>query len=172
MLSISKCFLSFGITVLLFTFGCDAWTKAQGTIRDPGGKPIQDAVITMKVGKDSRDFHSFEDGRFMVQMWQPPFKQDVTLTVTKPGYVSFEKQFKGPGTFKDFDIVLKPIRERPLDTPESIAKAMFPDALDNTHDIQCFRSLTFKMSINEVVQKCGRPDGEFGSGILRRMCRS
>lgn len=51
------------------------------------------------------------------------------------------------------------------DSPESIAKAMFPNAPDNRQDINCFRSLTVKMSVNDVVQKCGRPDEELGSGL-------
>jgi hypothetical protein len=51
------------------------------------------------------------------------------------------------------------------DSHESIAKAMFPNAPDNRQDINCFRSLTVKMSFNDVVQKCGRPDEELGSGL-------
>jgi len=51
------------------------------------------------------------------------------------------------------------------ETPEAIAKAMFPNAPDNKRDINCFRSLTVKSSVNDVVQKCGRPDEELGSGL-------
>jgi len=51
------------------------------------------------------------------------------------------------------------------ETPEAIAKAMFPNAPDNKRDINCFRSLTVKMSVNDVVEKCGRPDAELGSGL-------
>jgi hypothetical protein len=51
------------------------------------------------------------------------------------------------------------------ETPEAIAKAMFPNASNNKQDINCFRSLTVKMSVNDVVEKCGRPDAELGSGL-------
>jgi hypothetical protein len=37
-------------------------------------------------------------------------------------------------------------RRQPQETPEAIAKAMFPNAPDNKQDINCFRSLTVKMS--------------------------
>src|SRR6266403_4163653 len=160
---ISRSVLIFGF--LLFTSGCDAWTKAQGTIRDEWGRPVADAVVTMKLGKESRVFHSLEDGRFMVQMWQPPFKQNVILTVSKAGYLPFEKQFQGPGNFTDFNVVLKPVHEEPLNTPESIAKAMFRDAPENSQDVKCFLALTPTMSVDQVVKKCGRPDAEVGSGI-------
>jgi len=51
------------------------------------------------------------------------------------------------------------------DTPEDISRAMFPNAPGNKQDINCFRSLTAKMSVNDVVEKCGRPDAELGSGL-------
>jgi len=42
---------------------------------------------------------------------------------------------------------------------------MFPNAPQKTQSVECFRSLTPEMSIYLVVQKCGRPDEEVGSGI-------
>jgi hypothetical protein len=56
-------------------------------------------------------------------------------------------------------------QHQPQETPEAIAKAMFPNAPGNKQDINCFRSLTVKMSVNDVVEKCGRPDEELGSGL-------
>ena len=50
-------------------------------------------------------------------------------------------------------------------TPQSIVKDMFPNAPQKTQSIECFRSLTPEMSIYTVVQKCGRPDEEIGSGL-------
>jgi hypothetical protein len=58
-----------------------------------------------------------------------------------------------------------PNPEGPGDSPESIAKAMFPNAPDNKQDINCFRLLTGEVSVNDVVKKCGRPDQELGSGL-------
>jgi hypothetical protein len=49
--------------------------------------------------------------------------------------------------------------------PESIAKAMFPNAPEKAKTVACFRALSPEMSMNAVVQKCGRPDEELGSGI-------
>src|SRR6266851_2383730 len=50
------------------------------------------------------------------------------------------------------------------ETHWNIARAMFPAALPKTTNISCFRTLTPKMSMHAVVQKCGRPDEEVGSG--------
>jgi len=80
-----------GLTVFLLVSGCDAWTKAQGTVRDGVGSAIPDAIVTINVGSDSRQFRSDENGRYMVQISQPPWKVDCKLTVNKAGFVPYEK---------------------------------------------------------------------------------
>lgn len=50
-------------------------------------------------------------------------------------------------------------------TPQSILKELFPNAPEKTQDVECFRSITPNMSMYAVVQKCGRPDEEVGSGL-------
>ena len=50
-------------------------------------------------------------------------------------------------------------------TPQSIPRELFPDAPEKTKSVDCFRTLTAHMSVYSVVQKCGRPDEELGSGI-------
>ncbi|HEV3254445.1 MAG TPA: hypothetical protein VG033_08555 [Candidatus Acidoferrales bacterium] len=50
-------------------------------------------------------------------------------------------------------------------TPQSIARDMFPNAPEKARSVDCFRALKPEMSIYTVVQKCGRPDEEVGSGI-------
>ena len=42
---------------------------------------------------------------------------------------------------------------------------MFPDAPEKAKTADCFRSLRGGMSMNAVVEKCGRPDEEVGSGM-------
>jgi hypothetical protein len=158
-------FAALGVAVVLSLSGCDAWTRTQGTIRDTSGKPIQGALVTIKIGSESRNFQSSEEGRYVAQMWQPPFKQDVALTVSKPGFITSEKKLKGPGTYNDFDVILQPAPQQPPTTPESIAKAIFPNAPNKVQSIDCFRSLPPEISLYAVVQKCGGPDEEVGSGI-------
>ena len=53
---------------------------------------------------------------------------------------------------------------QPAETHQNIAKAMFPNAPEKTHSADCFRTLRPEMSMQAVVQKCGRPDEEVGSG--------
>ena len=103
-----------GILVILVSLtACDAWTSVRGTIRNDVGRPISGATITLKVGSESRQFTSVEDGEFVASVSQPPWKTDIALTVSKPGYWSFEKQLKGPGQFKDFDVVLQKLPPEP-----------------------------------------------------------
>jgi len=50
-------------------------------------------------------------------------------------------------------------------TPQSVVKELFPNAHGKAQTAECFRSLTPEMSMYAVVQKCGRPDEEIGSGL-------
>lgn len=50
-------------------------------------------------------------------------------------------------------------------TSRSVVQEMFPNAPKKEENGECFRSLTPQMSISMVVEKCGRPDEEIGSGI-------
>ena len=51
-------------------------------------------------------------------------------------------------------------------TPQTIPSLIFPNAPEKTQSIDCFRALTAEMSMHAVVQKCGRPDEELGSGFF------
>jgi hypothetical protein len=158
------------IAFILLLWGCDAWTRAQGTVRDKAGKPIPNATVTLKSESGSRTFRSDKDGRYLVSIWQPPWKIQYKLTVTKMDFVPYEKQVKGPGIYQDLDVVLEPASPafgspQEAVTPQSIARAMFPNAPEKAKAVSCFRALTRDMSMNMVVAKCGRPDEELGSGI-------
>ncbi len=50
-------------------------------------------------------------------------------------------------------------------TPQSIVKKLFPNAPEKAQTVECFRSLSPETSMYAVVQKCGRPDEEIGSGM-------
>lgn len=159
---------SLGISLLLL--GCDAWTTAQGTVRGTDGNPIAGATVTLEGESDVRTFRSATDGRYLVSLWQPPVKAEYKLSVTKTGFVPYEKHLKGPATYQNLDVVLQPaspnsrLPQEPV-TPQSIARAMFPNAPEKTKSVSCFRALNREMSVSMVVQKCGRPDEEVGSGI-------
>jgi hypothetical protein len=149
------------ISVSLWLLGCDAWTRAQGTVRDEAGKPIADATVTLKIESDSRTFHSDNDGHYLIQLAQPPVKVNATLTVVKAGFLPYEKRLKGPAVYRELDVVLK---AEPV-TSQIITRAMFPSASDKAQNVDCFRGFSDSTSVNAVVQKCGRPDEELGSGV-------
>src|SRR6266481_3559174 len=96
-----------GLTVSLS--GCHAWTRPQGAVRDSAGKPISDANVTLKFGSTSQQIRTDKEGHYTVQVSQPPWKVDCNLTVSKAGFAPYEKQLKGPGIYKDLDVVLEPV---------------------------------------------------------------
>ena len=53
-----------------------------------------------------------------------------------------------------------------METHRSIASAMFPNAKENIRNANCFRAVTPGMSVQAVVQKCGRPDEEVGTDAI------
>jgi hypothetical protein len=59
---------------------------------------------------------------------------------------------------------LEAVQPQSTETHQNIARAMFPDAPKKTQSADCFSTLTPEMSVQAVVQKCGRPDEEVGSG--------
>ncbi len=60
--------------------------------------------------------------------------------------------------------VTTPAPSQPV-TPQSIARDMFPTAPEKTRNAECFRSTKPEMSVYTVVETCGRPDEEVGSGM-------
>jgi hypothetical protein len=149
------------LSVLLFVSACDAWTRAQGTIRDSTGRPIPDAVVTLTIGGDWRALRSDKDGHYAVQLPQPPVKVNVTLTAERAGYLLYTKSLKGPGIYRDLDVVLQAEEV----TPQTIARAMFPSAREKARSVECFRGFSRNAPVSAVVEKCGRPDEELGSGV-------
>ncbi|PYU78355.1 MAG: hypothetical protein DMG50_27875 [Acidobacteria bacterium] len=55
-------------------------------------------------------------------------------------------------------------RARPHSS-ESIAKAMFPGAPQKAQSVDCFRGFNHNTPVGTVVQRCGSPDEEVGSGV-------
>ena len=43
---------------------------------------------------------------------------------------------------------------------------LFPNAPDRAKDAECFRSLPKQVSMYQVVERCGRPNAEVGSGFM------
>lgn len=71
---------------------------------------------------------------------------------------------------KKMSKVLKPVQTdssppQETSTPQNIARAMFPSAPDKAQSVECFRGFSHSTPVNAIVQKCGRPDEELGSGV-------
>jgi hypothetical protein len=55
---------------------------------------------------------------------------------------------------------LEAVQPQSTETHQNIARAIFPDAPQKAQSADCFSTLTPEMSVQAVVQKCGRRDEE------------
>lgn len=91
------------VMLLLFFAGCDGFTHIKGKVVDANGKSLQGALVEMKTVSGGRDdqVKTDADGSFSVGFTHAPFNVDLTVTVSKEGYKTFEKGFKS-GDAKQF----------------------------------------------------------------------
>ena len=61
---------------------------------------------------------------------------------------------------------LEAVQPQSTETHQNIARAIFPDAPQKAQSADCFSTLTPEMSVQAVVQKCGRPDEEVGTDAI------
>ena len=76
--------------------------------------------------------------------------------------ITFSNPANGAGSFSQEDANRVAQSMNKIETPMSV---MFPNAPEKAKTVDCFRALTKEISIYTVVQKCGPPDEELGSGI-------
>ena len=142
--------------------GCDARTRVQGTVFDSDGNPVAKATVRLTLASTGRaaETATKDDGAFSVELIHGPFAKPFDLVVSKVGYLTVQRQIESKT-----DQHLRINLPRPASTPAGIVREMFPQAPDKVSEIGCFRSLTRDTPISAVVQMCGRPDEEVGSGI-------
>jgi len=95
--------------------GCDGGTFLKGTIRDSGGKPVPNALIRLSVKDKHRDTISDDNGSFTISLLHAPLKVDLLLSVTKPGYLPYLKQFSSRDNLQTLTVQL--VTERNTHTP-------------------------------------------------------
>jgi hypothetical protein len=147
--------------------GCDAHTSASGIVLDGNGAALQGASVRLSMVKSGRTLavNTSQDGTFEVGMTHGPFAGRFDVLISKPGFVTYRQEIPA-NTRQELRIVLSRAAESsPASTPQSIVQQMFPNAPTKADSVECFRALTPEMSIYLVVQKCGRPDEETGSGL-------
>jgi hypothetical protein len=84
---------------------------------------------------------------------------------SKPQVKDTQKEASSPPPALPVEKTADTVPPSATDTPESIVRKIFPNARETVRSIDCFRSFPRGVSMNAVVDKCGRPDGEYGSGI-------
>src|SRR5262245_31113901 len=76
-----------------FLAGCDGGTHLRGVVLDPNDMPISGADVTLATGTLKREIKSSDRGLFKIGMTHSPWNPELTLSITKPGYKTYEKHF-------------------------------------------------------------------------------
>jgi hypothetical protein len=98
------------LTLFLATFtGCDHFTHIKGIVQDSRGKPIADVTVKLTNGSRAMQYQSDEDGSFLVEISDSPFKTELVLSATKYGYKPFEKRFYNTENLQSALITLEEI---------------------------------------------------------------
>ena len=92
---------AFGITG--FFGGCDSDTFLKGIVLDSVDNPVSDTDVTPAVGGTTREVkaESSEHGVFSIGTMHSPFNTELSLSVTKAGYLPFEKRFHSHENLKN-----------------------------------------------------------------------
>ena len=80
-----------GIASLLVA--CDGGTYLKGVVLDSADKPVADADVRLAVGNRTLKVKSSEYGVFKIGTLHSPYNPELSLSVAKAGYRSFEKRF-------------------------------------------------------------------------------
>jgi Carboxypeptidase regulatory-like domain len=167
-----------------FLVSCDGGTSIHGIVQDSGNRPIADANVSLTVGSRSREAQSSGDGAFKIGMTHSPWNPELSLSVSKVGYRSFEKRFHAHDQLRNIIITLeadpeaKEVASKPqrsvkglprymTDIPQPIPEQIkLPDAPKTARNVQCFGAFKESSTMIDVVRKCGIPDEHQGSGIF------
>lgn len=98
--------------------GCDGYVSVNGTVTDPTGRPVDEALVVLKpapgyesVGK-STETTTGSTGEFHVSMSYKPVQAEFTLQITKDGYAPHEKTITAAdhsGNLNNYNLTLNPI---------------------------------------------------------------
>lgn len=91
-----------------FFVGCDGGTFLKGVVLDSADNPVADADVTLAIGGTTRRLKvkSSEHGVFSIGTMHSPFNTELSLSVTKAGYLPFEKRFHSHENLKSIVITL------------------------------------------------------------------
>ncbi len=142
-------------------------------VTDPSGTGIPNADIRLSPSQEAASSHlkTANNGELTLKLTPGGY----TLSVICAGFKTSSTRI----TVRDVDeIQTIPIGLQIGDTgspgvymdavtpsTQGITTVMFPNAPKKAQSVECFRSLRRGMSMEAVVQKCGRPDDQLGSGI-------
>jgi Carboxypeptidase regulatory-like domain len=73
--------------------GCDGFTHLKGVVLDSADKPVANADVTLIVGGRNQEVKTSENGVFVVGMAHSPWNPELSLSVAKAGYKTFERRF-------------------------------------------------------------------------------
>jgi hypothetical protein len=89
-------------------FACDAMTFVHGVVTDREGRPIPGASVRLAYpdGRTANEVRSKDDGAYVISTTHGWLRGMFRLTVTAPGYLPFEAEFRA-NTRSKCDVQMK-----------------------------------------------------------------
>lgn len=100
--------LSAVLCIACILLGCDGFSRIDGFVRDPDGKPISSARVELIEGDRNGEVYSGPVGEFKVGMTHAPFRVNLMLRVTKVGYKAASKKFSSGDGIREIEDILEP----------------------------------------------------------------
>ena len=101
--------------------GCDGFTHLKGVVLDSADKPLANADVTLIVGDRNQKVKTSESGVFVVGMSHSPWNPELSLSVAKAGYKTFERRFHPDEHLQTIVVALQEAPDTKVDTsPHSV----------------------------------------------------
>jgi hypothetical protein len=96
--------------LVFFILACDGGSRIRGYVYDTENKPIENATVKFEAvekGELKESYQSIhqtdKNGKFDCMFTHAPFETQLKLTVSKPGYKTYESQFSSREAYKKLE---------------------------------------------------------------------
>jgi len=127
----------------------------------PGDEMVGSKPMPLKLHLNKRSSPVFQVDAAKTTWARSPLRWPGPLRYVAPGPYSLRLEFSAGGELVRSNEVKVSVEN----FAEPFLKEMFPDAPAKTQSSECFRFVTHKTPVHSVIQKCGRPEDDIGSGV-------
>ena len=131
--------------------GCDGGTTITGVVLDRRGNPVADANVKLSGGGSTREITSSNHGVFKIGMVHSPWNPELSLTVAKSGFKSYEKRFHARDHLTSIVVTLEPISA--VGETQNLASEVPPECLATKLEESTFPAGPFKFPPGETYKR-------------------